>query len=523
MTSALDDAIAQVKGMDDEARKNLTKIFTKKKLKWRPNPGPQQDAYDSLADILLFGGQAAGGKSDLGLGLAFTAHKRSLVMRRRYTDLSALTDRAIRINGTRDGFSGSSPPKLKTDDDRLIDFGACNMPGDEEQWQGHPHSLLYCDELAQFQEYQIRFLMGWVRTSEPDERCRVVFGSNPPLSAEGDWMIGMFRPWLDLTHPNPAKPGELRWFITDKNGKDEEVENGYPIERDGQIYRPKSRTFIPSTLSDNPYLANTDYKATMDALPEPLRSAVRDGNFMAARQDDALQVIPTEWIRAAQRRWTPKPPDGVPMCAIGVDVAQGGTDNTVLACRYDSWFAPLIIVPGKKTPTGAEVAGLIMSHRRGGAVCVVDCGGGYGGAAVEHLKVNDIETIAYKGSHGSNARTVDKTLKFYNKRAESWWKLREALDPGQEGGSPIALPDDSALLADLTTPRLKKMEIGSQGIQIESKEDIIRRLGHSPDKGDAVVMAWSNGGKVSTHFEQWKQKFKPKAILGHEAQRRRNY
>jgi hypothetical protein len=61
-----------------------------------------------------------------------------------------------------------------------------------------------------------------------------------------------------------------------------------------------SRTFIPAALRDNPFLINTNYQANLDGLPEPLRSAVRDGNFMAARQDADFQVIPTQWLIEAQ-------------------------------------------------------------------------------------------------------------------------------------------------------------------------------------------------------------------------------
>src|SRR3954470_2510329 len=69
-------------------------------MKWVPNPGPQTDAYFCPADVLLYGGQGGGGKSDLGLGLAFTAQQRSLILRRKYANLSALTERAIAINGS---------------------------------------------------------------------------------------------------------------------------------------------------------------------------------------------------------------------------------------------------------------------------------------------------------------------------------------------------------------------------------------------------------------------------------------
>jgi hypothetical protein len=44
--------------------------------------------------------------TDLSLGLAMTAHKRSLILREQYVELSFLTDRAIKMNGTRAGFNG---------------------------------------------------------------------------------------------------------------------------------------------------------------------------------------------------------------------------------------------------------------------------------------------------------------------------------------------------------------------------------------------------------------------------------
>jgi hypothetical protein len=41
------------------------------------------------------------------------------------------------------------------------------------------------------------------------------------------------------------------------------------------------------------------------------------------------------------------------------------------------------------------------------------------------------------------------------------------------------------------------------GIQVEPKKDVVKRLGRSPDKGDAVVMAWYSGAKALTHAQIW--------------------
>jgi hypothetical protein len=491
----LDDLLTRLAAMSAHARADVDRqvIDVSRRRVWIPNEGPQTQALLSRADVLLYGGQAGGGKSDLLIGLALTEHRHALIMRRMHKELRALTERAIALGG-RDGFALQPVPRLRTLDGRQIEFGSAQYLGDERSWQGQPHDLLALDEAAQFLEAQVRFLMGWVRTTEPGQRTRTVLASNPPLSADGDWMIGMFRPWLDVTHPHPAKPGELRWFITDPDGKDAEVSGSDPVEIDGAWLYPKSRTFIPARLSDNPYLVKTGYRRELDALPEPVRSAVRDGNFMAARDDDEKQVIPWDWIRAAQRRWIPGPPRDVPMTAMAVDVARGGRDETVLATRYGGWFAPLLAKAGVDTKDGPSVAALVFGALRDGAPVIIDMGGGWGGSPLDHLKQNGIDVMGHLGAEPSHRRTRDGKLGFVNRRAESWWRLREALDPHQREGSAIALPDDPRLAADLAAPR---WELGVRGLQIESKDEIKTRLGRSPDRGDAVVMCWHDGQKAS--------------------------
>lgn len=469
-------------------------LDAKKKLglRWIPNTGPQTLAYHSEADILLFGGEPGGGKTQLILGLAFNEQERSLIMRRQYTDLDSIIDGALEINGTRDGFNGSPPPRLKFESG-VIDFGAAAKIGDEQHWMGRPHDFLGIDEATQFTAKQIRFLRGWLRTTTKGQRTRTVLATNPPLSAEGLWVHEMFAPWLNPQHPNPAKPGELRWFVVDQDDRDIEVDGPGEYVIEGKSYSAESRTFIPSKLTDNPYLDAKDYQKRLDSLPAQDREILL-GGFKTSFRDQDRQLIPTAWIVAAQKRWTPKPPEGVPQCAIGADVASGGEDSTVLSKRHDAWFAELVITPGKETPLGSDVAGLIFSHLRDDAIVGVDMGGGYGGAPMELLAENKVRTFAYKGSEGSSARTKDGKMKFFNVRTEAHWRLREALDPDQPGGSPVALPPDPILLADLTAP---VFWVTTRGYQITTKEDLCEKLGRSPDRGDAVAIANFVGEKIA--------------------------
>jgi len=517
VASTLDELLAAFKALpaekQAEAAEDAASVVSH--FKWMPNPGPQTDAYFSQANVLLYGGQGGGGKSDLGLGLAFTAHERSLVLRREYTNLGALIDRTLAINGSRSGFNGSPPPRLtfaRESRQCIIDFGANQHLGDEQKWQGQPYDLKYFDEATQFLELQVRFHLGWLRNAtSPGQRVRAVLGTNPPVNSDGDWIIGMFRPWLDLTHPKPAAHGELRWFVTDDAGNDLEVPesdlNFDGVKRrhktltapDGRPLEALSRTFIPAKLSDNPYLINTDYQAQLDALPEPVRSAVRDGNFMAMRADSDRQVIPTQWIIEAQARWTSRPPEGEAMVAVAADIAQGGADNTVISYRHKGWFGPQVVKPGSDTPDGASVVALLMSVRRDGAEVVLDMGGGYGGATSERLNDNGIPHIRFNGAGASTRRTKDGALGFVNRRAEAYWMMREELDPEQEGGSPIALPPDPELRSQLAAATYK---VTTRGIQVEAKDDIKKRLGSSPDKADSAVMCLAEGKRSEVRMKR---------------------
>jgi hypothetical protein len=483
----LKDAAPQVR---DEAagiwRKSTRHIL------WTPNDGPQRDACECEADELFYGGQAGGGKTELGLGLALTVHKRSLILRRINKDAVKLAERVAEILGHRTGYNGQLQRwKLRN---RMIVFSGCEHEDDKQRFKGNPYDLIYFDEGTDFLVSQYRFIIGWNRSADEKQRCRVVVGSNPPTTAEGLWVIRHWSPWLDPMHPCPAHPGELRWFTTGPDGSDIEVVDRGPHLVNGENVLARSRTYIPARLADNPDLYRTGYAAVLAGLPEELRRAYRDGNFAAGLKDDDFQVIPTAWIEAAQRRWRADAGRGIAMTAIGLDVAQGGTDYTVLAARHGTWYAPLVRKPGQETRDGSAVAAAVVALRRDLCAVVVDVDGGWGGDTVSRLKDNGIPVVGFRGAGRSNAKTRDRQLGFYNKRAEAWWRMREELDPGQDGGSMLALPPDASVKADLAAPR---WELTARGIKIEDKNQIRKRLGRSPDEGDAIVMCLSEGGRAA--------------------------
>lgn len=468
-----------LKYMTPEERAEVDRILSQDNAIWRPLPGPQALAYESDADIIGYGGAAGGGKTDLMCGKALTRHKNTMILRREATQLTGVIDRLTQLLGTRDGYNGQE--KIWRLKGRQLEFGSVPHLGDETKYQGRPHDFLGFDEATNFLEIQVRFLLGWLRTTDPKQKCQALLTFNPPTSAEGQWIIKFFAPWLDPKHPKPAKPGELRWFAV-IDGKDVERENGEPFEHDGVLIKPLSRTFIPSRVTDNPYLMNTGYMSTLQALPEPLRSQMLNGDFQAGLKDDPFQVIPTAWVEAAMARWS-KPAKLEPMDSLGVDVARGGKDQTVIARRHGMWFDEPLCYPGKETPDGPVTAGLVIAAMRDKAPIHIDVIG-VGSAPYDFIKEAGQQVIGVNVAEATKERDLSGKLPFFNVRSMLWWRFREALDPANNTG--IALPPDSRLKADLCAP---KWELRGAKIKVESREDIVDRIGRSPDFAAAYCLA----------------------------------
>ncbi len=488
--STTTELMRAIERMSAEEKAELDEILLSGEQEiWVPQPGPQTMAYESEADILFYGGAAGGGKSALLMGLALTKQKRSIIFRREAVQLVGLVEDMSRIIGTRDGYN-SQTGVWRLPDDRVMELGSVKEPLDWMKYQGRAHDAKLFDEITHFLEVQFRALIGWLRSDDPSVRQRVVCAGNPPTSAEGEWVKRFWAPWLDPSHPNPAKAGELRWYVTDEKGEDKEVPGPEPVMVGADMMKPKSRTFIPSSVDDNLFLLSTGYKATLQALPEPLRSQMLRGDFSAGAADPVWQTIPTEWVKAAQARWKPRDAKG-PMTALGLDPSRGGSDKTSAARRHGTWFDELVTAPGMVTKDGPSTAGFVAPLVRNGACICVDSIG-IGSSALDFLVGLNLLVLPVNFSEKSGLLTKAGSLRFRNKRAEAYWRLREALDPTSP--DPIALPPDQELLADLCAVRYKVVSLGQMAaIQMREKDEVRELLGRSPDKGDSVAMTFVTG------------------------------
>lgn len=453
---------------------------------WAPLPGPQTLAFESKATVIGYGGAAGGGKTDLALGLSLLKHRKVGIFRQNGTELTGIYDRLTEMLGGRDGYNGhESIWRIRRDDASVqLEFGSFPNNNDEEKYRGRPHDLLVFDEAQSMRERAVRFLLGWLRTTDPTVTCQALLSFNPPSTPAGRWLLKFFAPWIDRKYPRTrAKPGEIRWFAHIPGRGEVEVRNGTPFDHDGERILPQSRTFIPSRVHDNPYLMGTNYEAVLQSLEEPFRSQMLYGDFQAGVEDAEYQVIPTAWVEAAMARWKPRDKKP-PMVSMGIDVARGGRDKTVIARRHtDYWFDEPLRYQGEATCDGPKVAALCIGAMRDGAPMHIDVIG-VGSSPFDFLIDARQNVVGVNVSETTNGTDKTGAIRFKNLRSELWWRMRELLDP--KNNHAVALPDDATLLADLTAPRFK-LQAGT--IYVQSRDDIVKEIQRSPDVGTAYVLS----------------------------------
>ena len=164
---------------------------------------------------------------------------------------------------------------------------------------------------------------------------------------------------------------------------------------------------------------------------------------------------------------------------MGVDVARGGMDSTVIAIRRGKKV--LRIIPLSSSLDGAELAGQVMHHAQDLKVnkVIVDSTGGFGHSLLDMLKFQkgfDVEGVNYSGK-------ARDERKYFNIRSQMYCELRDWV---RDGGQ---LLPDQRLKADLMASRVSFMK---GRFRLEDKEQCKKRLGRSPDRSDALCQTFFN-------------------------------
>ena len=162
---------------------------------------------------------------------------------------------------------------------------------------------------------------------------------------------------------------------------------------------------------------------------------------------------------------------------IACDPAEYGPDRTAIAFRHGRTVFR-IEYHEKKGPM--EVAGLLAAYWKEfepDAMFIDKIGIGSG----IHDRLLELNIPAI----GVNSASTKGVSELYaNKRAEMWYRMKEWLED-----QPCRLPNDVALIADISAPGYRYASNGSR--LIESKDNMKARGIRSPDGGDAIALTFA--------------------------------
>jgi len=271
----------------------------------KPNPGPQEMFLCSDADIVIYGGAAGGGKS-FGLCLEVVKYINNprygaVIFRRtakQVTGEGGLWARSTEIFPK----AAATPKEGKLQwvfpSGAKVTFAHMEYEKDKYNWDGTEIPYIGFDELIHFTESQFFYML---------TRNRSMCGVKPYVKATTNpdvdsWVANFIAWWInqETGYPIEERAGKLRWFyrLGEKlywyNTKKEAMKK-HPQLAD--VAEPKSVTFIPAKLEDNPPLIESDpnYRANLLAQGTVWRERLEKGNWKV--KPEAGKVFNRTWFK----------------------------------------------------------------------------------------------------------------------------------------------------------------------------------------------------------------------------------
>ena len=174
---------------------------------------------------------------------------------------------------------------------------------------------------------------------------------------------------------------------------------------------------------------------------------------------------------------------------IGVDVARFGTDRTVICVRQGNHVIALTQHHKLNTMQTTGLVVKAINDHNPQSVRIDEIGIGAGVLDRLHeLNHNQVEGI----NVGNKATDPEH---FFNLRSELYDNLRARFEEGT-----IVIPNDDDLIGQLAAIRVEYTSRGQ--LKVEAKETMRRRSLPSPDKADALLLAFAPT-KPRNKFKVW--------------------
>jgi predicted phage terminase large subunit-like protein len=300
----------------------------RRKVRAQPQPGPQTLFLDlrGQVDIRIYGGAAGGGKTwgllvdpldDMdvqGFG--------AVIFRRTYpqiTNEGGPWDESLAIYPFFDAKASYGTLEWTFPNKNSISFHHLQYNQTVLDWLGAQVPCILWDQLETFTEYQFFYMLSRNR-STCGVKPRMAATVNPDADS---WVRDLIAWWIneETGYPIEERAGVIRWFVR-MNGElvwgdtYEELMEAHgdpelPWDHPKQPIAPKSLTFIPAKLEDNPALTEKDpgYRANLLAQGEVEKERLLGGNWNI--RPEAGKIFNRDWFEIVD-------PESIPPAQIEV-------------------------------------------------------------------------------------------------------------------------------------------------------------------------------------------------------------
>lgn len=310
-------------------------------------PGPQNQFLSSLADIVVYGGAAGGGKT-FSLLLESLRHIgnprfRGVIFRKTFSQISVpggLWDEASKLYLCVGGIANLTRHEFIFPSGATIRFAHLQHEKNIYDWQGSQVPFFGFDQIEQFSRKQFEYIIFSRGRTDSGVKPYVRVTCNPDPNS---FVAKLVEWWIDSNTglPLPERSGVIRYFVR-VNEQFEWGDSPGDLKKYSEL-EPKTLTFISAKITDNQIglKNNPGYIASLNTLSLVDRERllmgnwkIREtaGNFFHRSWFEVVDTIPCDvsrvryWDRAATK---PNPTNPDPDWTVGVKLARGLSDDSI--------------------------------------------------------------------------------------------------------------------------------------------------------------------------------------------------
>lgn len=436
---------------------------------WRAQPGPQSALISCPIFEVFFGGARGGGKTDGMLGDfvvhadIYGSHAIGLMVRRTLKQLRETMARSREIYGPLGAKFNETDKEWTFPNGARLIFAYLERDADADNYQGHSYTRVYVEEIGNFPNPAPIFKLMATLRSGAGVPCAFRATGNPG---------GAGHTWVKARYIDPAPMG---WKVISSEFTD-------PFTKQTVT---RERVYIPSRLTDNPYLG-AEYVANLHMVgnAELVRAWLEgDWNVIAGAffpefgrgHVVAASALPASWPRFRSADWGSARPFSVGWWALS-DGSLSAFPRGALV-RYREWYG-WNGSPNEGLKLTAEEVGAGIAERDDVAV--------QNGASVldpSAFAQAGGPSIAERISEGSR-QAKGSPIRVFFRRADNkrvgkdgamggWDQLRARLKG--DGERPMIYFMDNCVHAIRTLPALQHDELNPEDVDTEGED-------HAPDE-----------------------------------------